>query len=292
MKPKLDLNDPRIQEAIEHYNEIMVQALEAPQRVESAVLPIFLPLKSETKPEQIASGVAVCIGGEYFIFCASHVFDDIGSRELLIGNCVGERLAPLSGERFSSNRGPSGAHGDDPIDASVFHIQAGLTEHIKQISLSLEDLDISRANNSDTVFLAIGFRSKTSRTQGDQATGKRECYPSTEYGEDVYITHNLNREIHLALAYENKILVGGEWQTSPTPKGFSGGAITKVEGVNVQQTIKDNIKPKQLLSAITIEQRKEGGGKPGVLIGTRISVHLEMIRRFLPNLKDLDGFYD
>jgi len=107
MKPDFDLNDPRVKAAIVVHSTQMEKALEATQRIEDAVLPIYWTLKSKKRPEQIGSGVVVQIKGEHFIFTASHVFDDIGSYRLLIGAGVGNKLSSLAGERFSSTKGPS-----------------------------------------------------------------------------------------------------------------------------------------------------------------------------------------
>jgi hypothetical protein len=288
MKPDFDLDDPRVKKAIEIHRTQMERALAVQQRVESAVLPIYWTLKSPNRPEQVGSGVAVHIKNEYFIFSASHVFDDIGAYALLVGTGGGEKLATLSGERFSTKKGPSGTHVDDPIDASVFHIQSGLTDQIKDVALSLEDLDLAQPDQSGAVFMAAGFRVKKSNTKGNEAKSKRECFPSIEYGEEEYSTLGLHREMHIALAYENQVLMDEKWQTSPLPKGVSGGAIIKVEGVSLRPPFSDAPQSRQLLSAIAIAHRRERGDKPGALIGTRIGVHLGLINHYLPALMDLE----
>lgn len=284
MKPNFDLEDSRAKLAIAVYRQQMEKALDAPQRVENAVLPIYWTLRSETKPEQVASGVVVRIETEYFIFSASHVFDDIGSYALLIGTCDRGRLAMLSGDRFSSKKGPSGTHADDPIDASVFHIQSGITDKIKERALTLKDFDLSQPDKLNSVYMAAGFRVKNSNTEGRNAKSKRECFPSIGYGENEYLQLKIDKNNHVALAFENQVLMDGKWQTSPTPKGISGGAIIRVQGVSMVQPFTEDPKARQLLAAIVIEQRREKAGKPGVLIGTRIGVHLGLIDRYLPNL--------
>lgn len=80
--------------------------------------------------------------------------------------------------------------------------------------------------------------------------------------------------------------MNGKWQTSPSPKGMSGGAIIKVQGIQMSPPFSSNNNAKQLLSAITIEQGREKYGKPGVIVGTRIGVHLGLIEKFLPGLID------
>ena len=104
-----------------------------------------------------------------------------------------------------------------------------------------------------------------------------------------YSCLQIDKNTHIALAYEDQVIMDKKWQTSPIPKGISGGAIIKVEGVKVFPPLLSKSEPKQLLSAITIAQRREKQGKPGVLIGTRINVHLSLIEKFLPSLIDLDN---
>jgi hypothetical protein len=94
----------------------------------------------------------------------------------------------------------------------------------------------------------------------------------------------IDYDSHIALAYEKHVLVNGKWQLSPIPRGISGGAIIRIEGTNVLSERNRMPNPKQLLTAITIEHRKEKGDKPGCLIGTRTNVYLELIKKFMPDL--------
>lgn len=290
MKPNIDLIDPRVKLAIHAFQKQMERALCVPQRVEDAVLPTYWTLKSKTRPEQVGSGVVVRIEKEFFIFSASHIFDDIGSYALLVSTGDGSKLAALTGDRFSSKKGPSGTHADDPIDASVFHIQSGITNKIKEVALTLEDFDLSQPDESSSVHMAAGFRVKKSNTQGNISKSKRECFPSIEYGDEEYSLLNIDKKTHIALSFENQVLMDGKWKTSPTPKGISGGAVIKVEGVSMAPPLSSDQNAKQLLTAITVEQRREKAGKPGVLIGTRIGVHLGLIDTYLPNLINYEKY--
>ena len=92
-----------IDELVKYYRMRIAKALDVSQRVESAVLPIYWTAKGPNRPDQIGSGVVVSIGGEYFIFSASHVFNHIGTYALLIGT-GSEKLVTLSGERFSTGK--------------------------------------------------------------------------------------------------------------------------------------------------------------------------------------------
>lgn len=232
MKPRIDLENPIIKEGIMYFQNKMMEALNVPQRVESAVIPIYHIPNLKTKPVQIGSGVLVKIKNEYFILSASHVFDEIGKYQLLIGDGTDSEIQSISGDRYSSSRGKSGTHKDDPIDASVFHIKSPISESLKKEALTLNDFDFSSSKDCEQIYIAAGFRVKKSNTAGKTVKSKREGYPSIEIFEEDYLRLKINCEEHIALSYENQILIDGIWQISPTPKGFSGGAIIRVRGVS------------------------------------------------------------
>lgn len=285
MKPDIDLENPIVKLGIEYFQNQMRKALDVPQRVENAVLPIYHIPNIKRKPIQIGSGVIVKIKSQYFIFSASHVFDAIGNHQLLIGDGTGSPIQSLSGERFSSGKGKSGTHSDDPIDASVFHIQSPISEELKRVALTLDDFDLSE-DKSRSAFIAAGFRVKESNTAGNTASSKREGFPSIEIFEEDYLRKKINSETYIALAYEDQILIDGHWKTSPSPKGFSGGAIIRVDGISVNTGIPDKPTRKQLLKGIIIEQHRGKNKDMEVLIGTRIHIHLFAIKHFLPELGD------
>lgn len=187
MKPNIDLVDPIVKEGIAYYQNKMIEALNVPQRVESAVIPIYHILKINRKPVQIGSGVLVKIKSEYFIFSAAHIFDEIGSHQLLIGVGIGSKIQSISGDRFNNGRGKSGTHIDDTIDASVFHIQSPISEALKKEALTLNDFDFSGLSECESVFIAAGFRVKKSNTAGNTVRSKREGFPSIEICKKDYL---------------------------------------------------------------------------------------------------------
>lgn len=291
MKVDIDLKDPRVQFALALMGRQVGMALDLPQRVESAVLPIYHTLKGN-RLEQTGSGVAFQMGGEYFVLSASHVFDDIGVHRLCMAVAKGELLCHFGGDRFSSPRGKSGNHSDDPIDASVFHIQSEVPGEFKRVALTLEDLDLEDSDDVGCVHMAAGFRSRKSNTAGNQANAKRECLPSRELDQEDYLKLGLDRNIHIALAYEDQTVINGRWQTSPNPKGMSGGALIKAKGIPVLPKLgfrSEDETARQLLKGITIERRRESRGNPGALIATRIKVHLGLIHKYLPEVFNAAG---
>lgn len=192
-----NLGDPKVQEGLAIITQQYNLALAVPPKVEDAVLPIYFPLRDDGRPEQIASGVIVKMQNDFFVFSASHVFDDIGQHKLLLGIGGGRRLLALEGERFSSARGPSGKHADDPIDASVFYIQSPVANELAEFALSVADLDLGQNKSERSVFITAGFRTKQSSAKGKQAFATREGIPSLEYGDVEYSALELDSSLHL-----------------------------------------------------------------------------------------------
>ena len=105
-----------------------------------------------------------------------------------------------------------------------------------------------------------------------------------EYAVEEYKSLDLEIQKHIAIAFEDQILVGEHWQTSPGLTGVSGGAIIRVEGVTLAPPFVANSNARQLLTGIAIEQRRGKARKPPAVVGTRIRVHLSLIQKFLPEL--------
>lgn len=278
------MKDPIVKTITSYIHNIATTALNETLIIEKSVSPIFFTIKKPTRPEQTASGVFVCIKDQYFVFSASHVFDDIGTFQLLMAVEGEERLTAFSGERFSTARGASGTHNDDPIDASVFHIQTAVPDSVKGLALSLDELDKEPYDKAYSAFVMSGIRSKKSKTRGNQTFTERESFGSFELGTESYKNLNLNKEHHLVLAYDDERYVNGQWQKSPVPAGFSGGGIFRIDGLFTSPLLLRPAKFTPLLAAITIEHKRGKNGNPGVLIGTRIAVHLALIQKFLPEV--------
>lgn len=286
MKEKIDLKNPLTKKIIGRIQTHFSICLDNTLQIEKSVNAILFPLKHETRPEQIGSGVFVNIKGEYFVFSASHVFDAIGEHQLLM-SCEGEeRVTTFKGDRFSTARGESGTHNDDSYDSSVFHIQDSISENIKKLALSYDDLDRTDLGSFDHSYIVSGFYSKDSKLRDSTINCKRESFGSRELLQEDYDMLSIDRDWHISLAYEKNLIKNGNYSLSPTPQGFSGGGIFKFTSFDLNKLC---IKPKlerPKLSAITIEYRKEKGSFPGALIGSRITQHLALINKYLPGFLD------
>ncbi|HIH8976156.1 TPA: hypothetical protein ACYUTM_001227 [Serratia marcescens] len=286
MSKKLDLKEPLTKKIIERMNIHFAICLDNTLQIEKCVNSVLFPIKNEMRPEAIGSGVFVHINGEYFLFSASHVFDEIGSYQLLM-SCEGERyVTTFKGERFSSAKGLSGKHIDDPYDSSVFHIQDDISDNIKKLSLNYDDLDIIEPDSFLHSYVVSGFYAKKAKFINGAINCSRASFGTNELPNEVYSLLGINREWHISLSYEKDTISDGRYTRSPTPLGFSGGGIFKFSSFDLTNF---NYKPKierPKLSAITIEHRKEKGSAPGVLIGSRIKQHLALIKHYLPGFLD------
>lgn len=288
MKPSFD--PTAHSEAMQFFRSRFEQADDDVRAVENATLPIFSSIPSVRLPQQVGSGVLLRIADQHFVLSATHVFDHVGEWALMLGRPARELMEPIGGERFVS--GKQSDSSSDRLDASVFHVQSGLTESLRDVAITLDQVDRMHIDAGRSVFGAIGYFSNRSRTRGREARFKTERLLSTEYSDDVYATLNLDRATHMSLAYEDQVWVDGRWQTSPTPRGFSGGAIVRYGGPPLDPNMPQPGVVIPLLSGITIERKKERPGRlPGALVGTRVGFHLALIRRFLPGLEELEAWF-
>jgi hypothetical protein len=294
MKPDIDLKSPIFKGVRDWFLKESKKALEAPQTVENAIIPIYtIPktkghLKKKKKFEQIGSGILVKIKDSYFVFTAEHVFKDTGEYAIAIGAGDGSPIQQFNGNRYSS-KNPNKTE-KDIYDAAVYHIEENLPENFKNKCISLDQLDLNGYDSEKPIYLISGFRVKDSNTKGNSVSSKRKSFTSIEFAEEEYSSFKFPLESHIILAYEDQMLIDNNWKMTPRPRGMSGGGIIKVLGTTTSKVENNQMEFKQVLSAITIEQHREKHNQPSILIGTRLKVHLGLIYQFLPEL--LDEFFD
>ncbi|WP_214845439.1 hypothetical protein [Exiguobacterium sp. S90] len=272
---------------------IQQQYMSVKQTVEKAIIPIYhIPLNKKV-PIQIATGVLVKIRNEYFLFSASHVFDDIGEKAILTssGPGIGSKIIELAGERYSSPKGPDGTHLNDPIDASVYHIKTKLPKTLKKLAIGENHLlrnNDFQLYNHHPFYIAAGFRAKKSNTANNIVKSKAEGFLFLEAKEESYQKHKLDNINHICLSYPDQFLVDGESKISPTPKGFSGGGIIGFVSASKDIPLSQVSKMcQQKLIAITIEQRRGDKLNEGILIGTKIEIFMYLVDMCFLDLLDV-----
>jgi hypothetical protein len=282
-KPKIDLSDPRIRAAVDLYTSQATIAATAAARKDDAVRPVYALNVRTNKIAQEGSCVLLAVADQIFALSASHVFDAVGQYQLLIG--CGNRLHALPGDRFSSARGPSGTHRDDPVDASVFHICAEVGSEVRTCALSIADLDFMPAPSNSEFYVASGYRISKSRSTATTHTTELERFPTLALDNDHYRHWQITRETHLLLAFDDQVVMDMKWQTAPSIRGFSGGAMFRVEGLDAVTRPEGTVQPRAKLAAILTERRKGTRGSffSGA-VGARLGAHLGLIDQYLPNL--------
>ncbi|PKH51915.1 hypothetical protein CXF68_15000 [Tenacibaculum sp. Bg11-29] len=289
MKTKFDLNDPIFKIAIKIHEDETELALNIEKNIQKAVIPIaFIPKTKahqikKRKPEQVGSGVLVKIKKHFFIFSATHVFNGFESETIYTGSPENNFIEPLTGERFTTGNKEEQI---DMHDATVFHIKNNISQGLKKIAITFNDMDKSIVEdiNIRPIFIATGFRNKDSNLSKNELTARISTYPSVEIPD--YIQYGYKAETQLVISHENQILMDKKWKTSPIPRGMSGGAIIKAQGTSTHPFYRDKIRKekKQLLSAIIIEHYKDNNDKLGHLVSTRINVHLGLILKYMPEI--------
>lgn len=283
-KPKIDLANPVVSAGIEIYKQQATLAYELAAAKDDSVRPVYALNERTQSVHHVGSCVLLKVRDEIFALSASHVFDLVGKYQLLIG--YGDRLHSFAGDRFSSKRGSSGTHRDDPIDASVFHITADVAEEIALSAITLQDLDLLPADRNPELYVVTGYRVSQSRSTPKGHATKLERYPSIELDNDHYERQSRSREMHLLLAFEDQVLVDGKWQKSPSIQGFSGGAMFRIPGVSPVTSLTKISFGQIKLAAILIERKKgEGDRFFSSAIGTRLGVHYGLIHNYLPGLQ-------
>lgn len=253
MKPDVD---PNAHPKAMAFVQARLSAADDDQRaVENATMPIYNSIPTHRLPQQVGSGVLLRIDDQYFVLSATHVFEHVEEWALMLGRPAHEEMAPIGGERFVS--GKQSDAGSDRFDASVFHIQAGLTESLRSIAIGLEHIDKQHVDTTHTVHGAVGYFSKRSKTIGRETYFAVERLMSHEHSQSTYAQLGFDRSTHIALAYEDQVWVDGRWQQSPTPKGFSGGAIVRYNGVSLDPRSPDPDCVTPVLAGVTIERHKE-----------------------------------
>ncbi len=283
-KPKFDLTDPTVSAGIKIYKERATLAYKLAASKDDAVRPVYALNERTQSVQHVGSCVLLKVQDEFFGLTASHVFDDVGKYQLLFG--FGERLHSFAGDRFSTARGPSGSHQDDPVDASVFHITSDVAKEIASSFLTLQDLDLVAADRNPEFYVATGYRVSQSKSTSTGHSTKLDRYPSLELDHDHYDRLKLSREMHLLLAFEDQVLLDGRWQTAPSIRGFSGGAIFRIPHLSPSMSATKTEFGEIKLAAILIERRKgERDRFHSAAVGTRLGVHFGLIHRYLPELQ-------
>jgi hypothetical protein len=106
-----------------------------------------------------------------------------------------------------------------------------------------------------------------------------------ELDNDHYEYLKFSRNTHLLLAFEDQTLVHDKWQTAPSIRGFSGGAIFRIPNLSLFTSATKTEPDKVKLAAILIERRKGRRDRFfSAAVGTRLEIFFKLIHKYLPEL--------
>jgi hypothetical protein len=288
-KPEIDLKNPLVSAMATAYGKWATRAVDLAASRDDCVRPIYALDERTKRFTQVGSGVLFTFGDQVFCLSASHVFDAVGAYQLAIG--CGNRIHSLAGDRFSTKRGASGSHSDDPIDASVFHMNAGVPPEVRSSALVLSDLDVGISARALESFVVCGYRVAKSRSTPAGHSVQLDRYPTLEADDSHYDRLKRDRQVHVVLGFEDHVAVDGGWRVAPSLRGMSGGAIFRVTRSNNRST--EEGAPNVRLAATLIERvQKLGKGFFSVAVGTRLGVHFGLIQTYLPELRLDEAVFD
>ncbi len=288
MKSKFNPKHPLLKKMFGELENRASAARDILKKMPQASVPLYVlnlskPPGISNPPIQIASGVLIKLSTEHFIFTASHAIEEYKDYPVIIG-CEG-KFHFLNGDRFSTGKGASGTHQDDPLDAAVFHIQKDqVTDDIKSCALNLEHLDLTQPTGVH-LHIATGFIASRSKFYQRSDRNPIDVCSFFELDSNEYSKLKLNESEHVALSGDTQIVINDTWQTAPSLKGMSGCGIYIIYGI--PQDIKLSTNNESLrsakLTAILIEHRTKTSLIKAV-VGIRIKYHLAMIDKFLPHI--------
>lgn len=285
---KVEIPETVLKQLLFVMNERARTAADVASRFHDAVRPIFAfnldrPVKN-VRPDQIGSGVLFKLNGNCFILSAAHCFEHFRNFQVIVA--CGTKLHFLSGESYLSRKGPSGTHSDDQIDAAIFHIGGEVPGEIIASCLMWDDLDFGAVPKERDFHVALGYRTKRSRWRGRVAESELEKFVFGEYTDHEYERLGLSRATHVALTWEKSFFMNGIFQSSPSPKGMSGGAIVRIDGLR-HSPESSTADLRGRLAGITIELRSGSQKKPSVLVGTRVGCHMGLIAQVSSEMADV-----
>lgn len=284
MKPNFDSSDPQFIAVHKVLHTRALIAHQAASTLDHAVHPIYAFREGLSMPQQIGSCVVFNIADEFFLLSAAHVYEPIGPYVVLVG--CGDRLHPLSGDRFSTKQGPSGTHQDDKVDAAVLHITCAVPQELRECALTIDHFDVDPAGNLPEFYVAAGYRASRATSSKARLESPLDLFPSIEHFQTAYQKLNLDRMKYVAMANDKQVLVDGRWQLAPSKlQGMSGGAIFRIHGLSPDPRVPTPAHTSARLSAIIIERSNpRRKNDPRAIVGVRIGFHLGLIQTYLPDL--------
>jgi hypothetical protein len=266
--------------------DLMGRSDKSNRYLQEFLVPLYLPNERD-KLQLLGSGILLRIAGRQFLITAAHVLDDASpERPIYIPN--EERGdSPLQGIPCVTAIPEGGERRHDRLDIGVVEMHNATIGNLPGYEfLTVADIGMSERPVEGCTYSLMGFpytKNKppycTNHVRPTLVTytttsADESLYQSMGSATDTSLLLHLKREDTM-LAYGNR---GKAPATAPHPKGMSGGAVWRLEGVARQAGCNSVNK----LVGVFIEYHKDHH----VVVATKVDVVVDLIRHCWPELSD------
>jgi hypothetical protein len=248
---------------------------ESAERVADSAVPVYRYVARGT-PELIGSAVLLEICERRFLCTAAHVLDARDGRDVHLPH--GRTLQPFGAAVHITQMPASGRREDDKLDFAIVELEGDNFDRFSSYRfITLAEIDQNEVPRAGRTYAFAGY--PVSRNKSKRGTaGVREHvvhYTGGPLPQDRYDNEGLNLAPHLIVDFNLKNMVEGQEIVQPIhPRGLSGGTVWRLGDL---QEFEDHTNREGLVG-IGMEFRDDA------LIAVRISVILEAIRGFFPDL--------
>jgi hypothetical protein len=248
---------------------------EAAERVADSAIPVYRQVKGGT-PEGVGSAVLLEVCGRKFLCTAAHVLEAREDRNLYLPE--GSTVQVFGPVPVHISQAPASGRRDDKFDFAVVELTGENAERFsKRRIVTMAEIDQNEVPRAGRTYTFVGY--PASRNKSKRGTmGVREHlvhYSGRPLPQDRYDQEGLNLATHLVTEFDIKKMMEGESEVQPiTPKGVSGGAVWRLGDPSEFEDGSN----REGLVGLGMEYRADA------LIAVRISVILEAIRGFFPEL--------
>ena len=244
--------------------------------------PVVRPLVAtiDGRHSLVGSCVLVRLGSEVFLFTAAHVLDE---PSLLLG--LPTRFVALEGQALTSTPPAGKGREDDRSDVGVVCVASGLHGVLGETQvLSSSELDVDDRATPDVPtkhYLVIGYPASRATFNVARRLARFEGFvlTATSAKLNAYERLGFPEHAHVVLDFDQSSAKSPDGRsTAPKLPGVSGGAIWNLGDA----TDTNGTSPR--LAAIATEWHR---GPTKAIVGTRISLHCEVLRRHRPDLAPL-----
>lgn len=241
--------------------------------------PVFLQRADTNRLQQIATAVALRLGGKVFLLTAAHVIDHRSEGTLLIPTKDG--IEPIEGRMIALDLPRTGSRKEDKVDVAYVELSESLAGNISEsiVPLGREELSLFDFYLEGDLYTFAGYPWRKSEVKGGRVKTELASYTGEAASEARYKALGYSTAYHVVIQFRCKKarhMMSGAKQIAPLPHGISGGGVFSWQ----KDMAKAPKAPELKCTAVghTYLQSQH------VLVGTRLNVYLGMIQQSHPEV--------